>query len=302
MKTVVIYFHQLPTDEAYVESYVDFAALCAQHDITVLCTSGNSYQGNHTFTNTIRLHKDHQEPIEGAIHADLIFMKAGRLAGAEETPSNHIINNPKLAAIAQDKWLTYEHFPALLPATYTIDSHNWQDVLEKITTDLVVIKPRTAYGGKDVFIQNKKTLDFKSLGIGDGYIAQNFLTTVAGIPGITPGKHDLRIFIANGKVVLSFLRIPQGDNLIANLAFGSTLETVDITKIPADALVIVSEVEKEFSLYGPRFYCIDFMFENGKAYIGEINSQPAVPLLGVHGEVFFKTYHKVLLEVFQSAL
>jgi glutathione synthase/RimK-type ligase-like ATP-grasp enzyme len=310
MKTLALYFaHPNPLDTpldeaAYFESYYAFTKRCEEAEITLVVVRGDTYLGNHTFKNFYRFTPITLEKVDQPIKADLIFMKADSIVGSHTMPTHKVINHPELAVTLQDKWLTYQQFSQYMTPTFTIDNNNWKEVVEKISTSRIVLKPRNSYGGKGIFIIEKETLNFPELTITSPYIAQNFVDTSSGIPDVAPGKHDLRVFVSSveSRPTLSFVRMPQGDGVIANLAFGSLLEIVPGENIPAAALKIVDTVEKEFAQYGPRFYCIDFLFEHGTPYIGEINSQPALPLKEIHGADFFERYHRVLLKVAKQAL
>ena len=308
MKTLAIYFKDpnllgIPFDSPeYIETYRLFISHCAKHDINAVIVRGDSYQGDFTFSAGSTFQGNTLIEVPGPIHADVLFMKAGAFANGKPKPTERIINHPDLAAICHDKWATYEAFPDISPVTAQINRSNWQDVIHHIPTSKIVLKPRVGYGGYGITFIDKDQASFEHLGIDDSYIAQEFIDTSAGIPEIAESKHDLRIFIANGKPILSFVRMPQGKSLLANLHFGATFKIVDIPSVPPAALRLAETIDASFSKYGPRFYCVDVLFQDHKIYLGEINDQPSLPLIPVNGQAFCTTFYNELITVILSSL
>lgn len=216
------------------------------------------------------------------VKADLVY---DRSAGVNFPPENDDsviwVNKRDFKVLAWDKWAAYQKIGEYMPQTIWIDSQEEvKDAVNKIKTDWVVLKPFNGLKGLGIFIGPKdKALEFKLDPKYKKYIAQEFVDTSSGLPGITDGMHDLRVAIVNGKAVWSHVRVPAKGHFTANAAGGGILTEVDYdAQVPESIKKIVDEVSQIFSKeYDNPIYSLDFGVMNGKPYIFEINDQIGFP-------------------------
>jgi glutathione synthase len=189
-----------------------------------------------------------------------------------------------------------------MSATYQIDVNNWREVVAKIATDKIVLKPLSGAGGKGIVIVDKNNFDISMLHTKITYIAQDFVDSSQGIPGICEGYHDLRILMFNGRPTLSFVRTAKTGSLLSNVSQGASAAVLEITDIPQEILDIAHRVDSELLHYNHRFYSSDFFMSNGKPYLVEINSMPGFPQLDVEGLDFAEKFFDNLYDLLNNAL
>lgn len=307
MTTLVIYFDDpekvgFPLNFAiYYDSYGEFCRTYTNDTTQVFICRGDSYQGNMCFSSGWQYVGTELVEVRGPITADVIYMKGLEFTSPTET-TDCIVNSLEFDRIGADKMKTYEVIGKYMPDSYPITTETWQDVLPKIHTKQVVLKPTIGAGGKGIIIGNKAELAGSEVPSDPPYIAQNFVDTSKGIPGLVNTRHDLRLVIFNGTVRLCYLRIPKGDSLFANISQGASAQAIPVQDIPEDALRIAQEVDTHFSQYYPRIYTVDFMYEEGRPYVCEINPQPGFPHPTLEGEEYMRTFHRHLFEILMEAV
>tara|TARA_Y100000310_G_scaffold305469_1_gene345653 strand:+ start:44 stop:979 length:936 start_codon:yes stop_codon:yes gene_type:complete len=185
-----------------------------------------------------------------------------------------IINHLALEQICDDKVLTYNILPELVPKTFLINnSYELQRMQHFLKTDKVVLKPRFGSFGKDVVVIDKKDL---RNGISKNTVIQEFVDTSAGIMK-HPGIHDFRFMIVDGKIDHCYLRIPKKGSLISNSSVGGKKIFVDPDELPNRITRKVKLIDGHFKHYGPRIYSIDLMQgPNKKVWLLELNSKPGI--------------------------
>ncbi len=191
------------------------------------------------------------------------------------------VNNKDFKVLALDKWTAYNAIGEYMPQTFMINSEDEiPDAIEKIKTDIVVLKPFNGLKGIGIYIGGKEgAKDFKFNEKYKPYIAQEFVDTSNGIPNITPGRHDLRIVIVNGRVVWCHVRVPIKESFLANAAQGGNLTEVDYDLVPESVKTIVRKISTAFSKeYDNPIYSLDFGIDiDGTPKIFEINDQIGFP-------------------------
>lgn len=181
-----------------------------------------------------------------------------------------LINDPEVADLCQDKLKTYREFPDHVPETKKADKENIQSLLDKYGE--VVLKPR--YGSSGEGIERIKSV--KEFDNQEDMLVQRFVSKPQ-LPEFDINKfHDLRIIIINGEIVGGYLRLPKGDEFLSNVAKGASVKYLEKDKIPESAFPIIENVSKYFQQYSPVIYTVDFIFEEGKPSIMELNSQPGI--------------------------
>ena len=215
------------------------------------------------------------------IKIDLVYDRTGGIFFPPENDSLEVVNKRQFKILCWDKWATYKEIGGYMPATFLIESENdIPAILPKIKTEKVVLKPYNGLKGVGVFIGRKSdALGFHFPEKYERYIAQEFVDTTSGIPGITSGMHDLRVAVINGKAVWCHVRVPKKGTFTANAAQGGTLTEVDYEKVPSAIKNIVSEVSKKFTeRYDNPIYSLDFgINSDGNPLIFEINDQIGFP-------------------------
>lgn len=186
------------------------------------------------------------------------------------------INSLKLSSLLSNKWETYRKFSKFSPKTVLINRKADLIKIEKLKSNLVVLKPLFGSGGKGIKISPKD----KVKPIKYPFIVQEFVPARKGIDGLVKGPHDLRIFLAkSGKPFHSYIRTPKEGNLVASYSLGGTLIPLPVLKIPKKIFSITRFVSKILSAYGKKLYSIDFIFDdNQRPWILEMNSRPGVTI------------------------
>lgn len=147
-------------------------------------------------------------------------------------------------------------------------------------SEQIVLKPTNLFGGQYVYIEKKADLlekIKKDKPLIKNWIAQKFINSTQGIPGIMKGYHDMRIIIINGEIAFCNYRKPSLGNLISNINQGGERFIIQKENIPKKLLPLIHEVDEVFSIFRSRLYTIDIMFdEKGKPWIVELNTMPGM--------------------------
>ena len=211
-----------------------------------------------------------------------------------------VINHPFIDEFCWDKKIVAELFPEHCPKTFVVNTRaGLEKVLPEIKSEKVVLKPRYGTLGANVVIEDKKNLPKL---IEENTIVQEFIDTSKGINGVTDGLHDMRLFMINGKVDHTHIRIPKKGLYTANVALGGKKVFVPNNKIPKKAIKIAKEVDRFFKNFYPRIFSVDFLFdEKGNPYIVECNSQPMIDKYAF-GKYAMITFYDRVLEAMKSGI
>jgi len=232
------------------------------------------------------------------IRADYIFDKlsyGGRRKQIIKKVSKHIkvINDPDLSLICDNKLLTYKTFLQFSPQTFSVTRENFREVVEKIQSRKIVLKPWYGSNSNGIVIKKKSQVCPKD--IGNQYIVQEYIDTRGGIKGI-PRPNTLRFIVFNGEIVFYTLETAKEGEMISG-----NVKAVKVSKndIPFRKIKkILNEIDYVFRNYFPRLYCVDFSItKEGKICIAEINSKPG--LYPSEGESQ-ADYDKVIKRFFRS--
>jgi glutathione synthase/RimK-type ligase-like ATP-grasp enzyme len=241
--------------------------------------------------------------VKDTLKVDLVYDRTGGVIFPVKDDNLRVVNEHDFKILAWDKWATSRVIGEYMPQTFDIDNkEGLPEVLNKIKTDWVVLKPFNGLKGIGIFIGPKeKALEFKFDGKYNHYVAQEFVDTSNGISGITSGKHDLRVVIINSTPVWCHVRVPVGDSFLANAAQGGNLTEVNYEDVPESIKNVVKKVSTIFSSnYDNPIYSLDFGVDrNGNPFIFEINDQMGFPKWDMDKRDIFL---KALITNFKSKL
>lgn len=237
------------------------------------------YLGNYRFKNPLYFNGNKFVYLKKEVKADAVFDRSGGLGFPPKNISNKTLNCIAFKKICWNKLKTYDLLGKFMAKSYAV--HSREELLDALkhfsNNSLLVLKPAMGLGGKGIIIEKnyqlKKRRVPKKL-----YILQEFVDTSFGIKNIVKGKHDLRVVVIEGKIVLSHVREPKPGSYLANVAQGGSIREIPIQKIPKEIIDITSEVQKKIDVkYNYPLYSIDFGNSNKKPYIFEINDQIGFP-------------------------
>ncbi|OGJ43113.1 hypothetical protein A3B60_00230 [Candidatus Peregrinibacteria bacterium RIFCSPLOWO2_01_FULL_39_12] len=301
---IVVYFDSpnamgYPFDERnYFLSYQGFGELCKKRGVNFYIVRGKkSYLGKMKFYGGWKFAGKKLAAVRESIKADVIYVKGADLRTEEGAVR---VNHQELMEICADKLKTYKLFKKYMIKTYPINKNNWRKALKKIKTKKVVVKPEMGMEGRGIVVAGKNKFNFSRLDRAYApFLAQEFIDCSAGIPGIVKSRHDLRLYIFNGKVRLAEYRQPKRGSCLANIAQGGSLTVLPVLKVPKWAIKFVGTIDKHFKKFSPRIYTIDLMYAYGRPYLVELNSRPGLPFKGWS---YYDEFHRHIFETLMSAL
>jgi glutathione synthase/RimK-type ligase-like ATP-grasp enzyme len=176
-----------------------------------------------------------------------------------------LINDLELNLILNNKEKQTKLFSKFMPKTFLPKNLEEIKKIKSQLTGKVVVKPIRGSGGEGIEIIPVQKLNRT------GKIVQEFIETSGGIKGVK--RHDLRLIIINGEIVIPIVRHSEG--LFCNVNKGAKIKFLDVKEIPKEIIEMSSKIDKRFSKFVPRFYSIDFFVSStGKAYLIELNLSP----------------------------
>jgi glutathione synthase/RimK-type ligase-like ATP-grasp enzyme len=262
--------------------YMRLLSLCNNEGWDAYVLTRKTYKGNGIFEGAWKFNGERFDVVKTPIRIDLVF---DRSAGIKFPPVGDTsvawVNELDFKTLARDKWAAYGVIGEYMPQTFLLENEGEiPQALPKIKTDLVVFKPFNGLKGIGIFIGPKDVAaNFRFGEKHKRYIAQEFVETGSGIPGIAKGRHDLRIVVVNGKVVWCHVREPVGESLLANAAQGGNLTEVDYAKVPESVKEIAEKISKLFlEKFDNPIYSLDFGINRDRTpKIFEINDQMGFP-------------------------
>lgn len=296
------------TNKDYQYSYEYFYSLCQKNGIQMYRASYQWYDRKNHFFKYAWIYAGENGDWKRVknIKPDLIYDKTkARMEAYYEksliAKNYPFINDLRFTQIIDDKFLTSKLFPEWSKESFIVrNNKEFQKILKRVKTSLVVVKPVSESGGKGILILPKSKA--KKLVLNEEYVVQEFIDSSGGVPGIKSGTHDLRLVFVNKKIVYSYIREPKKGNWLANLAQGGSLKIVPNKIIPSSIFPIVKRAESIFESFSPRIYTIDIMFDkNKKPWVIELNSMPGLYFTPEEKPCMVKMYY-ALLKVFKDKL
>jgi len=291
----------LPTK---IPTYVRFFEMCQQEGWRVYVLSQKTYQSKNIFKGGW-LFKDGRFILSHELlKLDFVYDRTNNLDFPPKDAGNMlVINNRNFKEVCVNKFKTYQEIGKYMPETFWVGEKNHlKSVLPKIKTAWVVLKPYNGMEGIGIFVGPKhKAMDLQFCEKYPLYIAQEFIDTAGGIPGIVKGKHDLRVVVVNGEVVWCHFRTPPRNEFTANVARGGSITEVDYDKqVPKSIKEIVEQIIPYFyQKYDNPIYCLDFGMGKDGPKIFEINDNMGFPLWEMKNRDKFL---KALIENFKEKL
>lgn len=259
--------------------YLRLLELCQKEGWETYVLTRKTYQGKGVFIGAWLYKDGNLERVNEEVTIDVVYDRtAGHHFPIENDPLV-VIDDLDFKRLCWNKWEQYNVVGEYMTKTLFLgtDRSKLSEILDQVSTELVVIKPINGLKGKGIYIGDKKgALEFPFKDI--DYIVQEFIDTKGGIPGITSGRHDLRVAITNHIPVWCHVRVPPKDSFLANAALGGNLTEIDYETVPESVKEIVKKVSAEFSKkYDNPIYSLDFGISEGRPYIFEINDTIGFP-------------------------
>ncbi|MDR2336535.1 MAG: hypothetical protein LBE03_00305 [Candidatus Nomurabacteria bacterium] len=239
-----------------------------------VCTVGKEdYLGNGKFAK-------HLLPIDfsetkyqelGEVVADVVYDRAE--AYLDDLP---YLNDRKIGKVFNNKKLTFEMFGDLQPKTIFVEVGSKQNIAD-VAGDggKIVVKPYDKSGGEGIIIGEVSELMEK---LPDPpFLAQEFIETSGGVAGIAKGRHDVRVFLAGGKIVGGSVRQPLSGGYLSNTHQGGSMQFLTENELPNQAKKMALEVDSRLERL-PRFYSADFFFSSvrNRWFLIELNGSPGL--------------------------
>lgn len=280
MSVIAVYFDapefgDYPFDDpSFRAAYEDIGRIIARRGATFcVVRAQRTYRGGRSFSGGWIHDGEGFVRKDEEISVDLLWNKE-HFHGDPDLP---VLNAPELEDICDDKSRTYGLFADHCPRTVHVrDRAELSAALGTLTGQKLVFKPLDGEGGKGVVIAPGAEL----LGMPLHFpgIAQEFIDTSGGIPGIVAGLHDLRVISVGGLIAASYVRTPPPGKLLANVAQGGAEITVPIDRIPEGALQVFRAVDGAFTRFPARAYSVDMGLDrSGRWMIIELNAKPGPP-------------------------
>ena len=281
MKTVVIFCESLDypgitfEKESYWEAYSDLLLSLKSRGVNAYFATNNvTYLGGGVFSEAYTIDgrvRPEQMRRELSVRADLVYDR-GNFA-AEDIP---VMNPKEMVQLGGDKSLMYYIFGKFQPYSATCnDRKELQKSFKEIKTDMVVAKDPTGYGGSGVHIGTREEVLDKVKDASYPLLAQEFMDTSVGIPGVVDGVHDIRLEMCGGKIAACYVRSPKEGELRANVALGGTARYLEPHEIPARAIYLSKRIDAYFRGL-PRHYAMDFARTSNGWKLIELNAYPGL--------------------------
>lgn len=301
-KVVVIYhgddwkkdipFFSAPTRE----SFQDWHIRGLKYDIEMYRASLRWYnRRSNVFKKSWAFREGKWKKIDKAVRPDLIFDKiTSKRDYSLFDKKMHIqskvkiFNNPLFRTIFDNKLTQYLVLGEFMAKSYLANNEEeLKDLIKKIKSSKVVLKPFYGSGGFGIIIEEKEKVLKEKIKIGYPVLVQEFVKSTKGIPGFSKDREvsDLRMIFMNHKLVYALSRIAKIGSLFTNFHQGATAVLVSEKDIPMKAKKLAEKIVEKLSIFPEANYSLDFIFsDSGKPVLVEMNTTPGFDLLNVVGD------------------
>lgn len=153
----------------------------------------------------------------------------------------------------------------------------------------VVIKPFHGQQGFGVLIGKIEELVSKN-SIEYPIMIQKFVNSNYAIKGTeAKGFIDLRLTFVNHELIYALSRVAEEGSCLTNTSQGGRVVAVSLQQVPQEVLEIAKKFQQKIIDFKYCTYCIDFLFDNGKPVVVEMNTRPSTELL-------YKTKNKAAIK------
>lgn len=226
--------------------------------------------------------------IEQPITADLIYDKT---SGAKEhllydlkmamSSKAAMFNNPLFRSMVDSKLSQYAIFSEYMPVSFVATNKNeLAEVVEKIVSSKIVVKPLQGSGGFGIVIDEKDAILKNEFVF--PVLVQEFISNKNGIPGFSKEGElaDLRITFMNHEPLYALSRIAKKGSLFTNMHQGAESVRVPLEAVPENVWKASKNIIKKLSMFPKAQYSLDFFFaEDGKPFFIEMNTVPGLCLI-----------------------
>jgi glutathione synthase/RimK-type ligase-like ATP-grasp enzyme len=281
-KTIVVYCKSLelgadPFENGfYWEAYQDLLLALLARGVDAYFAAEGSYQGAGVFSEAYTLDEKSETTDNLVKHenikADLVFDR-GYFPG-RDVP---MVNPLSMHTVGDSKIEIFKHFAKFQP--FSVICNNRQELqaaFEQIKGAKVVVKEPQGYGGSKVYIGSREEVNQRMQEGDFPVLAQAFMDTSVGVPGLVEGMHDFRMVVCGGELIGCYLRTPKQGEYRANISKGGTIRYLSVDDIPPEAAAIAHEIDEQFK-DGPRFYSVDLAHTTEGWRLIEVDS-----LLGIY--------------------
>jgi glutathione synthase/RimK-type ligase-like ATP-grasp enzyme len=240
--------------------------------------------------------------LSGPVKPDLVYDKTSGRSAEDETRARIIdrhrfMDDPAFTLFANNKYETSRALPQhFKPYRKLSNAEEFSDFLATSAGERLVIKPVVGSGGEGVHIVSKA--EAETLTLTFPVIAQEFIDSSRGIPGITDTYHDLRMVFIGDELVYAYVRTPRDGSLLANIAQGGSMKIVPNAELPVSLQPIIDDTRALFARFPQKTYTIDVMFdENGRPWIIEYNTMPGMFFPPEEEATMRRVYTRLLQEL-----
>ena len=260
----------------YQQAYHEIIDQLNEKGVYVAVLMGqSSYKGNGQFSkHWVQVNDNGKYRFEkrGPITVDAVFDKDHFRDDGQVLK----VNDDSLYQIAWSKERTYEVLGEFHPKSILANSEaELDDALSELPGEKVAVKALTGSSGKGVFVGSKQDVHGEQELLEYPVLVQEYIETSGGVPGITDGRHDIRVVLMNGEPAIATLRTPPAGELKSNIGYGGMNRLVDISELPAELLAMCNEIDKKLKSYGKfRIYSVDCGLTPNGWRLFEINGMP----------------------------
>ena len=212
------------------------------------------------------------------------FSGAEAFRRALESHPIRIVNALKLSDLLTDKLATFQLFKEDVPLTWSADAPDLTSRVRAarhhpdLSVDKLFLKPRFGERGRGIYVTGLEGLDEHPARLFQDYIVQSFLETGSGIPELgIHERHDLRLIVRNGEIVLAFARMPAAASYVSNCSQGGREMPLAIANLPDFVVRFAADIDARLCHFGPRLYSLDLgIGHSRKIWIYELNTMPGI--------------------------